>query len=129
MVRHHKTKMNIPMCLAAILLCLTLFSYHFCGGLYAKYLNKNNGNDEARIAKFDVSTDCDYFTQDIVMDECAPGRFEREIVVTNHSEVAVACVVNVKNVTRNIPYSFSIDGSTSSMNERRALRSWLSAEC
>ena len=52
MVRHHKTKMNIPMCLAAILLCLTLFSIHLTSGLYAKYISSASGNDSARVIKF-----------------------------------------------------------------------------
>ena len=52
MVRHHKTKMNIPMCLAAILLCLTLVSMHLISGLYAKYISSASGNDSARVIKF-----------------------------------------------------------------------------
>ena len=52
MVRHHKTKMNIPMCLAAILLCLTLISIHLTSGLYAKYISSASGNDSARVIKF-----------------------------------------------------------------------------
>ena len=52
MVRHHKTKMNIPMCLAAILLCLTQISIHLTSGLYAKYISSASGNDSARVIKF-----------------------------------------------------------------------------
>ncbi len=52
MVRHHKTKMNIPMCLAAILLCLTLISIHLTGGLYAKSTTSASGNDSARVIAF-----------------------------------------------------------------------------
>ena len=117
MVRYHKIKLNIPMCLAAILLCLTLFSCHLCGGLYAKYSATGNGKDAARVAKFDVSEDGVYFSENIVFDETVPGSEKKEIIVTNNSEVAVACVVTIKNTTQNIPYSFSINGSTFSMNE------------
>ena len=117
MVRHHKTKMNIPMCLAAILLCLTLFSYHLCGGLYAKYLATGYGEDAARVAKFDVSEDGVYFSENIFIDETAPGSHKNQIYITNNSDVAVACVVTIKNSTQNIPYSFSINGSSFSMNE------------
>lgn len=52
MVTHHKAKMNIPMCLAAILLCLTLISIHLTSGLYAKYISSASGNDSARVIKF-----------------------------------------------------------------------------
>ena len=50
-----KAKINIPMCIACVLLCLTLFSFYLCGGLYAKYISTAYGGDSARVAKFDVS--------------------------------------------------------------------------
>lgn len=52
MVRHRKAKINIPICLAAVLLCLTLFSFHLCGGLYAKYTVSDYSQDSARVIKF-----------------------------------------------------------------------------
>ena len=118
MVTHHKTKMNIPMCLAAILLCLTLFSFYLCGGLYARYTTSDSGEDAARVARFDVSEDGAYFSKNLLI-ETAPGSVEREIVVTNNSEVAVAYTVTIKNTTQNIPYSFSVDGSEPTANECR----------
>jgi len=116
MVTHHKTKMNIPMCLAAILLCLTLFSFHFRGGLYARYTTSDSGEDAGRVARFDVSEDGAYFSKNLLI-ETAPGKVEREIVVTNNSEVAVAYTVTIKNTTKNIPYSFSVDDSEPMLNE------------
>lgn len=116
MVTHHKTKMNIPMCLAAILFCLTLFSFYLCGGLYARYTTSDSGEDAARVARFDVSEDGAYFSENLLI-ETVPGRVEREIVVTNNSEVAVAYTVTIKNTTKNIPYSFSVDGSEPMPNE------------
>lgn len=111
------SKINIPMFVACVLLCLTLFSFHLRGGLYARYTTSDSGEDAGRVAKFDVSEDGAYFSENIIIDEVAPGSEEREIIVTNNSEVAVACVVTIKNKTQNIPYSFSIDGSTLSMHE------------
>jgi len=116
MVTHHKTKMNIPMCLAAILLCLTLFSFYLCGGLYARYTTSNSGEDAARVARFDVSEDGAYFSKNLLI-ETAPGKVEREIVVTNNSEVAVAYTVTIKNTTKNTPYSFSVNDSEPMLNE------------
>jgi len=116
MVTHHKTKMNIPMCLAAILLCLTLFSFYLCGGLYARYTTSDSGEDAARVARFDVSEDGAYFSKNLLI-ETVPGSVEREIVVTNNSEVAVAYTVTIKNTTKNIPYSFSVDDSEPMLNE------------
>ena len=116
MVTHHKTKMNIPMYLAAILLCLTLFSFYLCGGLYARYTTSDSGEDAGRVARFDVSEDGAYFSKNLLI-ETAPGRVEREIVVTNNSEVAVAYTVTIKNTTKNVPYSFSVDDSEPMLNE------------
>lgn len=47
-----RTKLNIPICVACILLCLTLFSLHLCGGLYAKYIASISGFDSARVIQF-----------------------------------------------------------------------------
>lgn len=46
------TKINIPMCLAGILLCLTLISVYMTSGLYAKYTVKEAGGDSARVIRF-----------------------------------------------------------------------------
>ena len=53
LVKHTKTaKVNIPMCVAAILFCLTLFSAHLTSGLYAKYITTESGSDAARVITF-----------------------------------------------------------------------------
>ena len=104
------------MCIASCLFCLTLFSFYLCGGLYARYTTSDSGEDAARVARFDVSEDGAYFSENLLI-ETVPGRVEREIVVTNNSEVAVAYTVTIKNTTKNIPYSFSVDGSVPMPNE------------
>ena len=117
MAKHKKTaKVNIPMCIASCLFCLTLFSFYLCGGLYARYTTSDSGEDAARVARFDVSEDGAYFSENLLI-ETVPGSVEREIVVTNNSEVAVAYTVTIKNTTKNIPYSFSVDGSEPMPNE------------
>ena len=45
---------NIMMRLAAVLFCLVMFSTYLMGGLFARYTAKAGGNDNARVAKFDV---------------------------------------------------------------------------
>ena len=47
-----KAKVNVPMCLAGVLFCLTLFSFHLTGGLYAKYTTTGAGGDSARVITF-----------------------------------------------------------------------------
>ena len=61
MATQSREKPNIPMCLACVLLCLTLFSVHLCSGLYARYTEKGATNDSARVASFDVSEIGAYF--------------------------------------------------------------------
>lgn len=93
---------------ACVLLCLTLLSFHFTGGLYARYTTSASGDDGARVAKFNVT---DTFTETLSLSS-TPGITQvRKIVVTNNSEVAVSYVVTVENTTKNIPYKFSVNDS------------------
>lgn len=52
MPKHSKSRVNIPLCLAALLLCLTMISMHLTGGLYARYVANGSGNDSARVIRF-----------------------------------------------------------------------------
>ena len=47
-----ETGMNIPMCLACVLFCLTLISIRLTSGLYARYTTTSSGNDAARVIGF-----------------------------------------------------------------------------
>lgn len=87
MSQQPKAKMNIPMCAACVLLCLTLFSMHLTGGLYAKYTAKGNGEDDARVAKFDVRVTKSADAMINISTSAKDGIYS--FVVTNESEVAV----------------------------------------
>lgn len=52
MERRAKAKMNIPMCAACVLFCLTLFSMYFTSGLFARYTTSGEGGDSARVIRF-----------------------------------------------------------------------------
>lgn len=53
LAKHTRTaKVNIPMCIASFLFCLTLISIHLTSGLYAKYISSASGNDSARVIVF-----------------------------------------------------------------------------
>lgn len=43
---------NIPMCIALALLCLTLVTSHLTSGLYARYVAQDESFDSARVIKF-----------------------------------------------------------------------------
>ncbi len=96
--------------LALILLCMTAFSTSMLSGLYARYTTTSSGQDSARVAKFDISENATSFQSEFTID-AVPGTVEREILVTNNSEVAVGYKVTIQNKTGNIPYAFSVNGS------------------
>lgn len=51
-----KSRVNIPIILAAILLCLTLISIRLAGGIVARYTTTTDSGDSARVIKFgDIS--------------------------------------------------------------------------
>lgn len=74
--------------IALILLCMTLFSTSMLSGLYAKYTAKNNGEDSARVAKFNV--EAAGLSGDITVD-ASQGDLDGsyQFSVENKSEVAV----------------------------------------
>lgn len=53
MAKYTKTaKVNMPMCIACVLFCLTLISIYLISGLYAKYTTFSTGGDSARVIAF-----------------------------------------------------------------------------
>ena len=83
-----KAKMNIPMCTACILLCLTLFSMYLTGGLYSKYVSRDNSDETARVATFSVGLSTTTDGVDIKLGQNqTDGSYN--FTVTNKSEVAV----------------------------------------
>lgn len=86
-------KVNIPMMLACVLLCLTLFSMHLTGGLFARYTATDTASDSARVAKFRVTGEL----SDGVTVDCAAGSSGSCVLtVTNHSEVAVSYGLDIR---------------------------------
>jgi len=106
----HKMRVNIPMCLAGVLFCLTLISIHFTSGLYAKYITKTGSEDSARVAQFDVTEECSLLSKDVVF-EIRPGTSEYQIAVNNKSEVAIDYKVSIINTSKTMPLSFQIGDS------------------
>lgn len=100
-------KWNIPFCLAATLFCLTVISVFLVSDLYARYTAFGSGEDSARVAKFEINVAGDVLT-DYLPQQISPGTYENEIQVTNNSEVAVKCIVQVINTTGNLPLQFRI---------------------
>ena len=87
MVQLPKAKMNIPMCMACVLLCLTLFSTYLTGGLYARYISRDDFEDSARVAKFDVDLSSNSDKVDIRLERSTTGNYS--FIIHNKSEVAI----------------------------------------
>lgn len=91
MGRSAKTKKNIPLRLAAALLCLTLVSTYLVSGLLARYTAQGNGDDAARVAGFcpTASISPDNGIIKYATDDPDVYVLTYKITVENPSEVAV----------------------------------------
>jgi len=107
----NKTKINIPVCLAAVLLCLTLFSTYLAGGLFARYVTSGQNGDNAGVAKFSIKGSGGLLEQTIEAELIPGGEKSVDLQIVNDSEVAVAYTVTVTNRTRNLPLGFRIEKS------------------
>lgn len=105
--RSNRSKLNIPICVAAVMFCLTLFSTYFVSGLYARYTSSALNANEARVAIFSVKGGGE-LTKPIVADLVPGGVSEKNLIITNDSEVAVDCTIEVTNVNNNLPLEFCI---------------------
>lgn len=106
-------KLNISLCIAAVMFCLTLFSTYFVSGLYASYTSSGQNTNDARVAIFSVKGG-GALTKPIDA-KLVPGEVsETSLIITNSSEVAVDCTIEVTNVTKNLPLKFCVtkEGST-----------------
>ena len=88
-----KTKLNIPMLAALILLFLTMLSTHLTCGLYARYTATGTASDSARVAKFDVKGSSKGNVTVACTDAGSTGEYTIE--VTNNSEVAIRYTIEL----------------------------------
>lgn len=108
--RRARAHMNIPICLAGILLCLTMFSIYVASNLFARYQTTASAEDDARVAKFDV--DVTGQTQNPVL-AYAYGTVMGNactITVVNQSEVAVRYDVIVTLDAAAVGTTVQLDG-------------------
>ena len=108
MSRRNSGKVNIPICVAAVLLFLTLLSTHLCSGLYARYTTTASGSDSARVARFEIEDSLAEMATDLKFN-LTPGTTEKGALhISNKSEVAVQFTLTVENMTRNLPLKFTM---------------------
>ena len=108
MKKARKAKVNIFMCIAAVLFCATLFSMHLVSDLYARYAESEKSSDSARVAAFSITQEGTIF--DTIQAEVTPGTTQSaELTITNKSEVAMEYTLTVENVTGNLaPLKFTL---------------------
>lgn len=88
-------RINIPMRIASILLCLVLFSVYMTSGMLAKYTTGGSAKDQGRVAKFSVSATADNANYVFEQGEKTPIK-EYKVTVENPSEVAVRYTVQLQ---------------------------------
>ena len=84
-------KVNIPIRIASVMLCLVLFSLYMTSGMLAKFTTGGNGKIDSRVAKFSV-TAADAGESEYVFDQATvlpDGYGNYSVTVKNDSEVAV----------------------------------------
>lgn len=107
-LRKSKRKMNIPIRVAAVLLCLVLFSTCLVSGLFARYAIGAQSSDQARVAKFSIEGSCE-LSQPMEASLIPGGAEDATLIIQNNSEVSVEYTITVTNVTNNLPLSFRME--------------------
>ena len=89
---------------AMILLCALVVTTYMISGLYARYTTSRDGADGAIVARFEFSDNFDEKMQTLTLTDMFPGD-EREITVeiSNDSETTIRCIVELENLTNNLP--------------------------
>jgi len=103
-----KTKVNIPVCIAVLLLCLTLFSSCLVSGLSARYAVSGQSGGYARVAKFSIEGS-GFLSQFVEADVFPGGEKKVDLVIQNNSEVGVEYEITVTNETNNLPLKLSME--------------------
>lgn len=85
---------NTALRLAVVLFLLTLISAHILSGLLAKYCTSDNDVNTARVASFSVSASGQ--PEGVEMSAQRNGDNTYSITLTNNSEVAVSCAMEIK---------------------------------
>lgn len=111
-----KTKMNILIRVAAVLLCLTLLSTCLVSGLFARYSISSQDSDSSRVAKFSIEGSGTLLEQTIEASLIPGEETFVTLQIDNNSEVAVEYTVVVTNKTTNLPLSFRMEKEGDSPN-------------
>lgn len=114
-----RSMVNIPMCIAAVLFCLTLISIHLTGGLYAKYISSDSGNDSARVIKFGditITETGDFYDDNKLMIIPGVDLKKKAVIDFKGSEAATYVFAEISPIgwstTDNVVFSLLSNGKT-----------------
>ena len=112
MRKDRPSMVNIPMCIALALLCLTLVTSHLTSGLYARYVAQDESFDSARVIKFGDITlieDGDFFEKGKL--RIIPGENLQKRAVISFAGSEAATYVFVE-ITVSSDWTVTDDGRT-----------------
>lgn len=129
MARRRRAKMNIPIVLACVLLFLTMLSVHFSSGIFARYVSRADGQDNAKVASFGnltITESGDFFTGSAIV---LPGvdLTKRATVSYEKGEVAVFIIFEAElsdHWTKADNETFVIKNENKTDGEDENLLSW-----
>jgi len=90
-----RAKLNIPLCLAAVLLCMTLVSVYLVSGLFARYTAKGTSDNAAAVAAFTPLAAFEEDTWVFEHDGSVSYSFTYQLALSNPSEVDVRCGLTI----------------------------------
>lgn len=108
----YSSKLNIPLQLAAILLCVTLISVYLVSGIFARYTTENSSGNTAAVAEFSPTAS---FVEDTWVFDSDTYSFEYQIKLTNPSEVDVNCSLEISfpdDMLNNAEFTFNDETKT-----------------
>lgn len=117
--RKNKIKINIPIRVAAVLLCLTLVLTYLVSGLFARYVTSSESSSSARVAKFSIEGE-GILSESIAVSLAPGGYEEKTFSIKNNSEVSVEYTVEVAKMTNNLPLELSMKKKDSSSTEEES---------
>lgn len=101
------TKPNWIFRTGAILLLLVLATTCLLSGLLARYRSGAGGSDSARVARFEIETAGDLYTEQFILEMLPGDALECSTMqIVNKSETAVRCTPKVET-TGNLPLTFT----------------------
>ena len=107
----------ITLRIAAVLLCLVLFSMHLTAGLFARYTARNGNADSARVAAFKVNVEGigNSVNVDYVKGNGQDAGIQ-QLKITNDSEVSVSYDITVEIEAVDFGISVTLNGKSFETN-------------